>query len=176
MRLFTAISIPQDLSDRLTGLQRGVPGASWRPVENFHITLRFFGDVAGGLARDLDDEISRISARPFQISLDGAGWFGRREPDALWVGVTPCAELSDLAGECERAARRLGLPPERRQYRPHVTLAYCHAVSLTDASAFAERNAAFRSEPFWVDMFHLYSSHLGKGPSRYTPLADYPLA
>jgi 2'-5' RNA ligase len=44
-RLFAALPVPEDLWEGLAALQDGLPGASWRPEENFHITLRFFGDL-----------------------------------------------------------------------------------------------------------------------------------
>ncbi len=175
MRLFAALPIPESIAERLTALQTGVSGAAWRPPANFHITLRFFGDVPHALARELDGELAEIEASSFEVALDGAGWFGRREPTALWAGVAPSAELERLAKSCERAARRIGLPAEKRPFRPHVTLAYCHGVTPEAAAAFAGRLAAFRTEPFWVDRFHLYSSHFGKGPSRYVAEADYVL-
>ncbi|MEL6257554.1 MAG: RNA 2',3'-cyclic phosphodiesterase [Pseudomonadota bacterium] len=175
MRLFAALPIPGDIADRLEPLQKGVLGASWRPVDNFHITLRFFGDVTNELAYDIDAELGAISIAPFPLSLIGAGFFGRREPTTLWAGVAESAPLAELARQCERAARRVGLPVEKRPFKPHVTLAYCHGVSPDAAGAFAARNAALSTEPFWCDGFHLYSSHQGKGPSRYVAEADYPL-
>ncbi|MEO0983561.1 MAG: RNA 2',3'-cyclic phosphodiesterase [Pseudomonadota bacterium] len=174
-RLFAALPIPAEIADRLTPLQKGVSGASWRPRENFHITLRFFDDLAEPVARDLDEELAAIEAPQMELSLEGVGWFGRREPHALWAGVAENDALRELSSRCERAARRVGLPPERRPFRPHVTLAYCHGTRPEAAAAFVERGGALRTAPFWADVFHLYSSHMGKGPSRYVAEADYPL-
>jgi len=176
MRLFAALPVPHEQAERLVPLQKGLAGASWRPVENFHITLRFFGDVDRPLALDLDEELAQIDMSPFLLSLSGAGWFGRREPYSVWAGVAENPDLIRLAKACERAARRIGLPPEKRSYRPHVTLAYCHGTSLEAARAWSERCQVLQTEAFWADRFHLYSSHTGKGPSRYVAEAEYPLA
>ena len=54
MRLFVALDLPEDLRDRLTHLQQGVPAARWVPPENMHLTLRFIGEVDGHQARDID--------------------------------------------------------------------------------------------------------------------------
>ncbi|MEL7482011.1 MAG: RNA 2',3'-cyclic phosphodiesterase [Pseudomonadota bacterium] len=175
-RLFAALPIRPDIASELQPLQERVSGASWRPAENFHITLRFFGHVDRHVAQELDFELGEIAAPQMKLRLKGAGWFGRREPSALWVGIDHDQDLARLAGACERAARRLGLPAERRRFVPHVTLAYCHGTTPEDAKAFAARHADFESSPFWADRFHLYSSHFGKGPSRYVAEADYPLA
>ena len=175
LRLFAALPIRPDIADRLVLLQTGVPGASWRPRENFHITLRFFGDIDHLLAKDLDELLGSIPGRQMKLRLKGAGWFGKREPHALWAGVDYDPALSDLAGACERAARQLGLPSDKRKFLPHVTLAYCHGTTLEVAEQFAAKHTSFETPEFWVDRFHLYSSHLGHGPSRYVPEADYPL-
>jgi len=175
IRLFAALPIPPDLTAPLSNLQRGLTGASWRPTENFHITLRYFGEISTGMAHDLDDELGKISASQFQLELKETGWFGRREPYSLHALVSETEALSALAGTCERAARRLGLTPEKRPFRPHVTLAYLHGALIEDVSAFVAEKAGFHAGPFTADRFYLYESRLGTGPSRYIPVAEYPL-
>ncbi|MDZ4761971.1 MAG: RNA 2',3'-cyclic phosphodiesterase [Alphaproteobacteria bacterium] len=175
LRLFAAIAIPTDTAARLTPLQRDVMAASWRPAENFHLTLRFFGEIDEALARDLDDEMGRIVEPPFQIRLKGAGSFGGRAPASLWIAVEAPPVLARLAASCEKSARRVGLAPERRGFTPHVTLAYCHGTADYDAAAFMERVGAFECEPFWVDHFALYSSWATRRASRYVEEAVYPL-
>ena len=174
-RLFAALPVPETFHPGLVETQAGLAGASWRPAENFHITLRFFGDVSHASARDLDELLSEISCPPFEVSLEGMGWFGRREPTAVWARVRESDALRALSAQCERAARRLGLPADRRNFTPHVTLAYLHGTTLPEVSGWAEPRHAYCSDSFWVDSFHLYSSHMGDGPSRYVAEADYVL-
>lgn len=174
-RLFAALPVPEDIALPLTDLQEGLAGASWRPMENFHITLRFFGEIERVTARDLDELLGEIEAPQMQLRIDGMGWFGRRQPTVVWARIAEHEDLSRLARACERMARRLGLPPERRPFRPHITLAYCHDTPLSEAMAWAERHQTYEDGPFWADRFHLYESHMGNGPSRYVAEADYPL-
>ena len=174
-RLFAALPVDPDIAPGLKALQTGLSGASWRPERNFHITLRFFGDLNHVQARDLDDLLGDIRAPALEIRLEGIGWFGRREPSAVWARVRETDELRALAGQCERAARRLGLPADRRNFTPHVTLAYLHGTTPQEVAAWAEPRHAYCSDAFWADSFHLYSSHRGDGPSRYVAEADYVL-
>jgi 2'-5' RNA ligase len=175
LRLFTAIAVPSDIQDRLAAMQRGIPGASWRPKENFHITLAFHGDVDEAKARDLDLELSQIVLPPMEVKLQGIGWFGGLEPNNLWIGAEPFRGLSELASKCERAAKRVGLEVEKRKFTPHVTLAYLRGTPAKECAMFAQKLNLYKSAPFLVDMFYLYSSHLGKGPSQYEEEAAYPL-
>ncbi|MEZ5938732.1 MAG: RNA 2',3'-cyclic phosphodiesterase [Hyphomonadaceae bacterium] len=175
LRLFAAVPLPQEIRARLATLQHDVPGARWRPQENMHLTLRFFGEIDEPLARELDYELGDIVAAPFELSLKGIGSFGRSEPSVLWAGVEAPEALKRLAAACERAARAAGLQPEARIFRPHVTLAHGRAMTDVDAAAYCERNGGFRTEPFWADHFALYSSWVSKGSRRYVEEAVYPL-
>lgn len=177
LRLFTALPVPPEVAQSLLYLQRDLPGASWRPAENFHITLCFFGELSRETARDLDDLLGRIVPPAFDIAVEGTGWFGRREPSAVWARIRETGELTGLAASCARAARRLGIALERQSYLPHITLAYCHDTQLEDARAWTERHQRYSSPSWQATHFHLYSSRSrASGASRYIPEADYPLA
>lgn len=175
LRLFIAIPIPAPVADRLLSLEADIPGASWRSAEQFHLTLRFIGEVDESTARDVDLELGRIAAAPFEIALSGAGSFGGREPSALWAGVEAPPDLLRLAASCETAIRNAGLPPESRKYKPHVTIAYLHDTFDTEVAHFLQDAAGFRTEPFWVDHFCMYSSHATRTGSHYREEAVYPL-
>jgi len=175
LRLFIAIPIPEDVAERLMMLEADVPGASWRLPEHFHLTLRFLGEIDEAVARDLDDELGRIVAAPFEIALAGAGSFGGREPSALWAGIDAPADLARLQASCESAVRRAGLAPEPRKFKPHVTLAYLHGTLDDEVAPFLQETAEFRTEKFWVDHFCMYSSRATKTGSQYVEEAVYPL-
>jgi 2'-5' RNA ligase len=178
LRLFAAIDLPDDVGERLMALMKGVAGAKWRPRENLHMTLRFFGDVAEPVADDIDAALGEVAEAngPFELQLKGAGSFGGADPHALWVGARESAELSKLAKDCERAARRAGLKPETRRFTPHVTMAYLNNAPLDRVQAFEQRFALFETRTFRVDRFALYSSQVRKSaPSLYRLEAEYPL-
>lgn len=179
LRLFACLDLPPDIAEQLVRLQRWVAGASWRPQENLHITLRFFGDVPEPVADDLDAALDAVGQgmAPFTVQLKGADWFGKDEPHTLFVGVGANPDLLRLASACERAARSVGLKPEARKYHPHVTLAYLKgAAPLDRVHAFCRRLALYESRPFTVQGFYLWSSQLRTGgPSMYREEAVYPL-
>lgn len=176
IRLFSAISIPPEIGQALQARQSGIDGARWRPLEALHVTLRFFGEIRQDIARDLDAELMSIAGRPFEITLTGAGSFGDGEGvNAVWAGVAESAELRRLAEACETAARRAGLKAEKRNYRPHVTLAYLRRPDPAEVGAWIQANNLLKSPPIAVDRFGLYSSTLGREGSHYRLEAEYPL-
>src|ERR1700693_6334684 len=83
LRLFVGIGLPPDLKLRISLLCTGVPEARWVDAGNFHLTLRFIGEVDEGVASDIDAALLRLRARRFDLALAGVGSFGDR---MLWVG------------------------------------------------------------------------------------------
>ena len=177
LRLFAAITIPEHVSDRLVPLQKGVPGAKWRPRENFHLTLRFFGEVNERTAEDIDAELASISAAAFELQLAGTGHFGQLDPRAIWVGAKPEAELDRLQSRCEKAARRAGLPADKRKFCPHVTLAYLSGTPVEKVETWKRKLALFSAPGFRVGHFSLYASWPKRGGQNiYEELETYPLS
>lgn len=175
LRLFLAIPIPEDVACRLLALESDVPGAAWRTAEQYHLTLRFIGEVDEPTARDIDTELGRIAAAPFDIALSGVGSFGGKEPTALWAGVDAPPDLHRLAASCEAAIRNAALPPEPRKYKPHVTLAYLNGTLDHEVAHFLSDAAEFRTRAFTVDHFCMYSSRATRSGSHYVEEAVYPL-
>lgn len=168
IRLFAAIAIPDEIGEGLVRRQRGLPGARWRPTETLHITLRFFGGVSEAKAEDIDAELARVGGAPLTLALEGVGAFQDGDDiHAVWAGVTESEALRRLAARCESAARRAGLKPERRSWRPHVTLAYLRGAEPRRVGAWIQGHNLLRSPAFEVASFGLYSSWLGEAGASY---------
>ena len=177
IRLFAALAVPEEIGLALRTRQDGIDGARWRPLEALHVTLRFFGEIREDVARDLDAELSIVRGKAFEIALQGAGAFGDG-PDihAVWAGVAESEPLRRLAKACETAARRAGLKPDTRHYRPHVTLAYLRRPDPAEVARWIQANNLLKSPPIRVAGFGLYSSFLGSEQAHYRLEADYPLS
>ena len=178
IRLFTALSIPDDVADTLARRQSGLPGAQWRTADQLHLTLAFYGEIEERRADDLAAELGRAAAGgPFEFELRGVGAFGdAHRSHTLWAGVEPNERLSVLAGRCRAAGERAGVTMERRDYRPHVTLAYLKPQTNPDRiGAWIAGHNLLHSPPIPVHGFGLWSSVLTHDGSRYQLEQDYPL-
>lgn len=172
LRLFVGIALPPALKLRLSLLASGLPGARWVDPGNYHLTLRFIGEVDEGMASDIDASLAQIRAPRFELTLAGLGQFGLRN---LWVGVERDEALHHLHDKVERALIRLGLPPEERRYAPHVSLARLKATPESRLQVYLLEHALFRAEPFAVESFNLVASYLTKSGAIYEDQADYAL-
>jgi len=177
IRLFAALAIPGDVGEALAARQHGLLDARWRPIEAFHVTLRFFGDIPEDKADDLDLELEQVRGQPLDLELEGVGAFGEgADISAIWAGVKPTPGLEQLARRCETAARRAGLKPETRAYRPHVTMAYLRRPDAAAVARWLQAHNLLREGPFTATAFGLYSSTLGGEGSRYSLERLYSLA
>ncbi|WP_119167168.1 RNA 2',3'-cyclic phosphodiesterase [Algihabitans albus] len=176
MRLFVALSLPEDVRERLDMLDSGLPGARWVAAENLHLTLRFLGEVDSAQARDLDDTLSAIDAPGFALTLQGLATFGDgAKVRALYADVAPNPALLHLQAKVESAVARAGLPLERRKFKPHVTLARFKGDPGPKLGHYLGQHGLLRIGPFPVDHFLLYSSLLGAEGPHYTEEVVYDL-
>ena len=121
-RLFVALEIPREAALSLSLLRGGLHGARWIDVENYHLTLRFIGDVDAPTADELLHALDRVQRHEFSLSLIGMGSFGSKKPHSIWAGVSASPDLIALQAEIERICQRLRLKPDPRKFTPHVTL------------------------------------------------------
>jgi 2'-5' RNA ligase len=175
-RLFTALEIPAEIGQSLAMLRGGLPGARWVEPENYHLTLRFIGDVDGAVARDIASLLGSVARRQFDLRLDGLSSFGGRKPRAIVAAVEPSPPLLELQSEHERLLQRIGLEPEGRKYTPHVTLARLRETSSRQVADYLAVRQPYRSSPFRAPRFVLFSSRASVGGGPYVVEAAYPLA
>ena len=172
LRLFVGIDLPPEIKLSLSLIATGVPGAKWVDAGNYHLTLRFIGEIDEGRAEDVDAALGQIRAPRFDLALAHVGHFGLRQ---LWVGVERNEALQHLHGKIESALTRLRFMPEERRYTPHVTLARLKGTSEARLQAYLAQHALYRAPPFRVEHFSLIASYLTKSGAIYEDQADYSL-
>jgi 2'-5' RNA ligase len=174
-RLFTAVEIPADIGRSLALLRGGLPGARWVEPENYHVSLRFIGDIDDSLAREIAFMLGQVKRSRFDLQIEGLDSFGGNRPRVVIAAVSAVPELVDLQADHERLMQRVGLEPERK-YRPHVTLARLRDTSSRQVADYLSTRQPFRSTSFPVSRFVLYSSRASVGGGPYVVEAEYPLA
>ena len=175
-RLFTGIEIPPDIAERLSFFRGGLPGARWIEPGDYHVTLRFLGDIDDVIAADVDAGLAEARMRaPLTVTLDGLASFGGDRPRALYASVVPTPELIDLQEEHERIARRAGAAPERRKFTPHVTLARFNREASPEAVARRLTEAGvFARLTFTARRAAVFSARTSRGGGPYLVEAAYP--
>jgi 2'-5' RNA ligase len=176
-RLFTGIEVPAHVGLALSFKRGGLYGARWIDPENYHITLRFIGDVDYSVASEVTDALDHlVHSEAFTIRLNHLGSFGGDKPRALYAGVENNATLQRLQAAQERVLQRLGLQPDGRKFVPHVSLARLRGGSAGEVAQFMAFSGRFEPLEFPVERFVLFSSRDSVGGGPYLVEQTYPLA
>ena len=175
-RLFTGIEIPDTAREALATSRGGLPGARWIDAENYHLTLRFIGDIDGRTAAEIAGLLSRIRRHGFALTIDGLSSFGTRRPHSIIATIAPSRDLTELQAEQERMMQRLGLSPDPRKFTPHITLARIKGVGSAAVARYLAEHGAPPAPPIKVDRFVLYSARESVGGGPYVVEEAYPLA
>jgi 2'-5' RNA ligase len=174
-RLFVGLEVPEAVASSLARLRGGLHGARWADPSDYHITLRFIGDIDRRAAREIEDELGEIDRTSVPIAISGLGVFGGDKPHTIYAAIAPNRELLELQAEAERCLRRLGLKPEGRKFTPHVTLARLRSASVLDVADYLAANGHFQTMRFTAEHFSLFSAREIFGGGPYIVEAAYPL-
>jgi 2'-5' RNA ligase len=179
-RLFSGFEIPAEVAAQLAFFRGGLSGARWIEPEDYHITLRFFGDVDARTARALDADLADTElfsgGMPLTLTLIEISVFGGGFPRALYARVKPDALLTRLQAANEALARRNGLTAETRKFSPHVTLARLKGVEAEAVADWLSKRSFPQGLTFEATRFALYSARESVGGGPYRIEAAYPFA
>ena len=177
IRLFLALDIDPLAKTLIGELGRSVPGARTTPPEQLHLTLRFIGEVEGTMFHDIRERLSELSAPPLALTISGVGHFPPRGiPRVIWAGIKPSTELLKLRNAINRLLFECGLPPEKRKFHPHITLARFKKSSPGRVAQFLSENSNLEVPQFIVNEVTLYSSKLTSKGAIHTVESRYPLS
>jgi 2'-5' RNA ligase len=177
MRLFIAIDPPEEVRAEVAALCRGIEGARWVPSEQFHVTLRFLGEVGPEMAARIGKSLESVREPAFRVGFAGVGRFPpRRSPRVLWAGLEPEEPPLRLHDEIESRLREIGVAGNGKKFSPHLTLARLReGANTAQTLRWLERWNGFRVGPFLVSLFFLYSSILGPGGAQHRRESSYDL-
>ena len=131
LRAFIAVEISQEVHKAIeteTAPLRAALDKSlvrWAPTSNMHLTLKFLGDTSPANVEMLSQILSVEAGQhtTFEIQFKGLGVFPNPKlPRVIWIGIQAPDELTTLQRGIEAAAAKLGYPPEKRPFSPHLTI------------------------------------------------------
>lgn len=184
IRTFIAVLISNDLKRKIAVVQEDfkkvAPEVKWVEEDNFHITVKFLGDVNSDRLKDVTLAVSQSVAdlTPFEAEIGGFGAFpNARRPRVVWAGIeTGQDELKALAERVENALETLGFPKEDRPFSAHVTIGRVRderrVGGLTRALEDAETG---RQGSIRVESVAIMKSELRRNGPIYSALAEVPL-
>jgi 2'-5' RNA ligase len=187
-RLFVAIELPNAIRDALAAplqsLDPLAPVVRGSPVTSIHLTLAFLGMVERARVLEISARLrsATTGTAPFTVEVTGSGMFpSASRPQVLWIGIGGEARprLLELAARVAEELRQAGFEPEKREFRPHLTLGRVRRPPRgPERQALRTWLAEWRDRsygPLPVSAVSLMRSQLSKGPPVYTQLATFRL-
>ncbi|HMB91518.1 MAG TPA: RNA 2',3'-cyclic phosphodiesterase [Rhodothermales bacterium] len=160
-RLFTAIDLPDEHKARLTALQDPTLSVRWTPEAQYHLTLRFIGDVDEETLASFEAALASVQAPTFELEGNNLGVFpSLRRPRVIYAGIPPKPPLLGVHASITHELGKIGIAPDTKPFRPHITIARVKKASAAAVRTFLRAHQSFTLPPFSVSHFHLYESIL----------------
>jgi 2'-5' RNA ligase len=176
MRLFVALQPTEPVRATLAELAGGVAKINWTPPRQFHLTLRFIGEVSAAQAGQTEEALARVRVRPFFLELEGVGGFPPRgRPQVLWAGVRSHPLLHQLRQQVDDFLLAADASLELRPFVPHFTLGRCGEAPPVAVAHWLKRRRDFAGPVWPVDAFYLMSSEPAPAGVVHRVVRRFPL-
>jgi 2'-5' RNA ligase len=189
LRLFIALAIPRNVQQEIgrvqSQLQRSSPRGAirWTRPEQFHVTLKFLGDVPATQVEALKVSVSRVCAGlpAIQLSAHGIGFFPNiQRPRVVWAGAGDDeGQLAELHRQLDEAARPFAPAEKPERFTGHVTLGRFkpgHPAAIEKLLARAEIHRQRRFGDWEAGQVDIFRSELTSVGAMHSLLASFPLA
>ncbi|WP_408007277.1 RNA 2',3'-cyclic phosphodiesterase [Pseudalkalibacillus sp. A8] len=177
---FLAVPIPEEIQSKIHSYAEKVkpllPLKKWTSLGDYHITLQFLGATSEGKVDPLIEEMKKIEAPSFRLSINKTGYFGNPKiPRVFWLGINHSEKLNQLREQTKERSLTAGFEVEARPYRPHITLGKrwdgdSKGVSTESFTLPTELDGC----SWEVNEIILYEIHPGKDPM-YAPYQRFKI-
>ncbi len=173
MRTFIAIELPEEVKEQLREIQQSCKGIKASFVKDFHLTLKFLGEVDEKTLEKVKEKLREIKFKSFKLKLSSVGCFpSEKYIRVLWVGTEPEDEVAELQKNIEEALKEFKFKKDFK-FKAHLTLARVRFID--DKEAFIEKfkNIDVKPMEFEVFSFSLMKSILSPKGAVYEELEKF---
>lgn len=182
MRSFIALEFNKKLKDKLFSIQNSIKKEAIKGslvfYNNFHLTLKFLGDIKLDDEKEIEKILKKISTEfnPIHLTLDGLGFFkGNKNIRVLWLGIRgDTKSLSNIHRRLEDEMVKIGFKRDKRSFKPHITLAR-RIVLKKDFNEVKDKLNKEKDYDFTLGKINLMKSEEIMGKRMYIPLKSYRL-
>lgn len=177
MRLFTAIDPTDEVRQQLRSIQaESELSVRWSTPEQFHVTIRFIGEVDESQAHDYDAALDSLNVGSVECEPYGFDVLpSRRSPRVLTLGLERTDEIMELYKQVSKILESEGLAPEDRKYKPHITVARLDHGDRDAVHEFLQSHKQESFPTFSANELVLYESTLTPDGAIHEPFATYPV-
>ncbi len=176
MRCFIAFEIPEEAKQAFAQAQSqlDINNGKLKLTKDFHLTLKFLGEIDENKAEELKSKLNEIKFNPFETSLTDIGFF----PDenyirVIWIGLNDREnKIKDLQKQIDEKLNEIGFKEDKR-FHPHITLARVKFTKDKENLLKNLKQIKFNKKPFKVNEFKLKKSTLTQEGPLYEDMAVF---
>ena len=184
-RLFIALELSELQKKEVNAFQEKIKdyldGVRWVKPEGLHLTLKFLGETEPGridqIKQAMDDTVS--TTKKFDIIYGKSGVFpSSHKTRIVWIGLRKGdREARELAGKLDHELSRAGFEPEKRSFKPHLTIGRVrNSLSEAAAKRYLSQESSFTTAAHTIEYATLFESRLSSRGAAYSVLykAKFP--
>jgi 2'-5' RNA ligase len=185
IRSFLAFELPVEIREQIRVISKELKKTAlpvrWVKADNIHLTILFLGSVDENVIGDIEKKVNVVvkGFSAFKTKLNAVGAFPHwKRPRVIWVGLNGDIErLANLRDELQEELKDLGFMPEKRPFRPHLTLGRFKGPldRNEDMKWICDKYRDINSELYQLNELILYKSDLKPDGPVYTKMATWPL-
>lgn len=139
-------------------------------IEEYHFTLRFFGELGEKELVDIQDKLKEIKFNSFKCNLTEIGFFENKFNGVIWVGCSS-KELHDLVNKIWMKVGK-----EKRKFHAHSTIIRFKKILDREKLFEMMKEVGLNDLNFEVKEFYLMKSELLPTGSKYSIVETYSLS
>lgn len=183
IRTFIAAHLSDKVREQIfafqSDLKRWNADVKWVRPESMHITLKFLGDIFPDQIESITGIMHDVAKleNPFTIHIQGVGCFpNEKRPRVLWLGIqSETDSLVDLANGLNIKLEALGFEPEKRSFKPHLTLGRVKSLKKIENVIESMHEEGFNGTPVLIESIYLMQSYLKSSGAEYKVLKQIQL-
>lgn len=184
MRTFIAAELGENVLAGLTELMAELKpfgrDIRWAKPQGIHLTFKFLGEITPNQIVSIDEALSRAvtACEPCRVKAGTLGGFpDLKRPRVLWVGLDNIQALENIHRPVERELAQIGFPPEKRAFRPHLTLGRIKSLrAWSQVYPHVEKRKYFSAGDIFIDHLVFFESRLRPSGAEYIKFKEYPFA
>lgn len=179
LRVFIGIKLPDGIKEQLVAVQEEAKRASCRgsftDPDNFHLTVRFIGEVDPDQKNAIETVLARCAAEqgPFLIETNGLGYFVKKNKWIIWMGIRENRQLQQRYDQLNTSLQEGTMTmADEVAFIPHITLG--RGIVLTQDWEVLSKVPLPPDQKIPVTALTLFESVRLGGKLVYRPIADFP--
>ena len=170
MRLFIAVKVSEEVHEELVRIQKEIGQNGLKLPKDFHITLKFLGDIADDQVEQLKEKLVQAEFESFKLTLDGLDVFHPKRIRVVHIGIKPPEQITELNEKIHSMTKEISID---HPFRAHITIA--RVKFLEDQKEFLEKVGKIDVKSIWFDIntFYLFKSTLTEKGPIYEELAEF---